>query len=80
MWTLLLLTLLIVLTIILMVMVVRWAQRYLSVSSKASGASTRPRNVVSMPPTAGKKRVFMTNKGPRMYEVDAYGLPVTVGA
>lgn len=76
MWTLLLLTVLIVLTIILMVMVVRWAQRYLSVSSRMSPKGIR----VSVPAASGKRRVFMTNKGPRTYDVDAYGLPVTAGA
>jgi hypothetical protein len=79
------LVILLVVTIGIVVYIIQWAKKYLAqpylAPSEPSRFSKAPTEVG---PSSGRRRVFQTSKGPRVYEVDVHGLPipkrVSVGA
>lgn len=77
MFALLFLIVLLVFTIWLVFFVMAWAKKYLSRSyehgAREAGASRPIQRVAAAP---DRERVFMTNKGPRMYAVDVQGMPI----
>lgn len=82
------LVIILVLTIATVMYLVQWAKKYLA-QPFGEPASRVEASRFSKPPTevgpsSGRRRVFQTSKGPRVYEVDVHGLPipkrVSVGA